>query len=398
MGLPVIDCGVAFASTPDAVPVYTWLGDRVRSLYAVRGRNAELDRIEAGNAWAVLSNGDRALDPTFVASPYYPNVKPEKQMQLKATWLGVEYFLSTVYVDEPKQLWEGEAEGLLDIACHLSGVDALDDLSNASFASVGARAAERSDLRLGWVLDQIGWAASKRDFSVGDSSIQAYDFDNYGVKAHFDDVAAAENGTVFIDGQGRVAFHSRSRRLKPPYNSSVAIFGDAAGEFPYAKLSTRYTKRDIYNVVIGQRANAPTAPEYLEQDAASILDYRHREMPTYRPWLVTDAEVQDATKYRLSLYKDAIFRFDRITLEPQMDDALWPVVLGREIGDRITIRRRPKAGALIQQDCHIERIEHTYVVGRWTTTWTLSPASQYQYWIMGDANLSLMGQTTRLGY
>ena len=81
MSYPTLSIQVAFVDAPlTALASNTWtdITSYVISFSTRRGRSDALGRIEAGTASLVLDNSDRRFDPTFAASPYYPNVVPMK--------------------------------------------------------------------------------------------------------------------------------------------------------------------------------------------------------------------------------------------------------------------------------------------------------------------------------
>ena len=94
-------------------------------------------------------------------------------------------------------------------------------------------------------------------------------------------------------------------------------------------------------------------------------------------------------------------RFDSITLTPLRDPRLWPQVLGREIGDRITITRTPPGVAPVTKDVFIRGITHTVDASSntWQTTWDLQSASRYTgFFILDDATLGKLGSGNKLAY
>src|ERR1043166_6404895 len=48
----------------------------MRTFDIARGRQRDLDRIEAGTMTVVLNNRDRRFDPENASGPYYPNITP----------------------------------------------------------------------------------------------------------------------------------------------------------------------------------------------------------------------------------------------------------------------------------------------------------------------------------
>ena len=82
------------------------LAGRVRSITANRGRQYELAAPQAGTMTIAVDNIDGALDPTNTASPYYPNVKINRKVQLTFTYGGTTKTLWTGYVERYPQRWE----------------------------------------------------------------------------------------------------------------------------------------------------------------------------------------------------------------------------------------------------------------------------------------------------
>ena len=56
--------------------------DRVRSVSITRGRSRELDRYQTGVANITFNNQDRAFDPFYTSSPYYPDIKPRRNLKI----------------------------------------------------------------------------------------------------------------------------------------------------------------------------------------------------------------------------------------------------------------------------------------------------------------------------
>jgi hypothetical protein len=117
------------------------------------------------------------------------------------------------------------------------------------------------------------------------------------------------------------------------------------------------------------------------KDAGSIQQYRFP-----RTYARSDLILQDDlvtlnwAQYVLSSSKTDEDRFDQITINPLRDpENLWPQVLGRRIGDRIQIWRRPPGvAAPVVKDVFIRGISHTWGVSplAWTTTWQLQNAAR----------------------
>jgi hypothetical protein len=90
----------------------------------------------------------------------------------------------------------------------------------------------------------------------------------------------------------------------------------------------------------------------------------------------TDADSVTTAAALLAKYKDPALRFDQLTLLPRgAPTTLFPEVLGREIGDLVTVVRTPQeVGSAITKNVIIEGISHQITAANWVTTFNLSPA------------------------
>ena len=99
------------------------------------------------------------------------------------------------------------------------------------------------------------------------------------------------------------------------------------------------------------------------QDAASIAKYLFpRSYARSDLILQTDADALNWAQWVLYVASADEDRFDQLVLYPLRDPAnLWPQALGREIGDRIQIWRRPPGVASpVVKDCFIRGITHAF--------------------------------------
>jgi hypothetical protein len=126
---------------------------------------------------------------------------------------------------------------------------------------------------------------------------------------------------------------------------------------------------------------------FVARDSTSCDSYGVREDSQTDLLMLDDQEAQDQAEYVLARYKDPVRQIERLTLEPFADPAgLWPQVLSREIGDRVTVERTPRPGATtVSDDYWIEAIGHTATARRaWSTTWHLARVDDGQFFTIGD--------------
>jgi len=490
-------------SYPSGAQTWNIIDDELISLTIERGRQRELDRVEAGRMEVVLRNDKRKYDPVNTASPYYPNLLPMRRIRFRAAWQSVTYYLFDGYVESYDQNVEGfsgatttiravdafeifvrrylkpgapfvttilniananitytgkagttparfnpfhpgyvvpqksfgsdlsiqyHAQQGLDnrplvmnlddsakqIQIFLATDNSSNNISRASdvvtavngsqfsymvkaalavgnngngiigadgvsghlgpYQLAGGYQSERSDLRIKRVLDEIGWSATDRVIDTGAQTLGATHFevaDKMTALQHMQDVTEAERGVFFVDGQNRAVFQNGSHRAG---TTSQATFSDkpGAGEFPYETIVMNYDKDFIYNYVTVEREGG--TPK-VASDSSSITNYMQREL-SLSLLVATDTACQNIANAILGRYSNPALRFDSITMKTLgVLNPMWPQVLGRELGDQITVERTPPGGGpqIVQQSI-IESISITleapYI---WETTWQLSP-------------------------
>jgi hypothetical protein len=392
--LPVFICELALGYNPgDSAPVWTDVSAYLRSFHITRGRQYELNEMQAGTCDITLKNLDRRFDPTYASSPYYPNVRPMVPVRISATFASTTYRLFTGYVERFPQNRTGPtyAETVVQ------AVDGFELLTNAVLPGA-VYPQELSGTRVTRVLDAAAWSASARSIAAGQSQIPAYTFadtDLVQPLQHLQDVTLSELGTFFISNDGRTTFLDRHSSLG---TTSTATFTDQPAvdvtAIGYADIVTSYDKDLIINDWRGQRTGG-VVQEAL--DSASIAKYFQRTQAR-TPLLTTDAEVLSQMQYLNSQYKEPALRVSEITVTPGNQSAAWTQVLLREIGDRITVREHPPGGgAALVQDSFIQRVDFgvdTHAV-RAKVVWGLLPAATAGFW---QADVSQVGTDTRAGY
>jgi hypothetical protein len=244
------------------------------------------------------------------------------------------------------------------------------------------------------VLDAAGWDPSARIVDQGDSLVQATTLGGSALSL-LQLTADTEIGSLYADGSGNVVFRHRQALLEDPRSQvPQAVFGDLPGtvhsagtELAYAAAGRARDDTTLANDVQNTRAGG-TLQE--AQDLTSQSQYLFtRSYARSDVILTTDAEALSWALWVLYVSKDATGRFDQLAVDPLADQAgLCPQVLGREVGDRIQIwKRPPNVASPVTKDCFIRGITHAYdsPTQAWLTTWDLSPADKYGAWLTLDS-------------
>ena len=390
MSLPTITAEIAFATDPAASPTWVDVSAYCQAFSIRRGRSDELSQYQAGTATVTLDNRDRRFDPTYTDGAYYPNVRPMRRLRISATWSAVTYRLFSGYVEGWPQSY-----GVTDATTTVTASDAFAVLGLTRLTD--SFAAQDEAARVAAVLDAAGWPSGERNLLGGVSPLQAVTLTSTAALDHLQTVAASTNARLFVAGDGDVTWISRHAINLGDYASSAATYGEAAGELPYSDITVGYGIEQVYNSVRVERegGTAQTA-----SDATSIARYYTRTLNQTGLVIASDHESEDAAVWLLAKYKEPAVRVTAMSLDPEGDDALWPGVLGYDLGKRLTVRRRPVGDPteVIEQVSHLEAISHDWIAGAgtWRTSWGLSPAEGAQtYWILGTGALD---STTVLHY
>jgi len=265
--------------------------------------------------------------------------------------------------------WDNDEDGN---ATRVDSAGANDLTATASLqsATIGWDS-ERSDLRIGRVLDNIGWPSANRDLDTGAATIQALNpVTNTNALTHLQAVGQSENGLIFIQGDGDVEFQNRTARANSPYDTSQATFGEDAGEIGYEDMELSYDDSFIYNEV---RLTRTGGTEVVAGDVDSQNAYGKRTLSRTGLLNSTDADVLTVAQTLRNAYKDPAQRIEYIIVDPVANPTnLWAKVLTYDISTRITVRLNE---ASLDSEFHIEGIEHRFGPAKeWKTKWQLSKA------------------------
>ena len=347
-------------------------------------------RAEAGTMQIVLDNTDRRFDPTNLSGPYVAagasQVKAGRAIRLRAIWASVTYDLFRGFVDEPRLTYiqRGPATTTLTAT---DGTAAVANYDQNGGATVGA--GEDTGARINRILDNMGWPAVERNIAVGRTTVQGTDL-SANAWAEIVLTSDTELGEVYFDVDGRLTFRNRDAlATEARSNTSQATFGDADDgvELGFTDVELVADLNQTRNVI---RAGRVGGVQQVVEDASSIAEYRRRTWQRSDLLHQTDAEVADYAAYVLSLLKNNEVRISTLTVDPLADpDRLFPQVLGRKLGDRVTVKFTPPGGGTrISREVFIRGIDHTIGLDTWRTTFALQDATnKFQFFVLDHATL-----------
>lgn len=370
-----------------------------------RGRQRQLEQYQTGTASMELENSDRQFDPTNLDGDYVlaglSQVQPMKAVRIRAVHAGVTYYLFYGYADEWQISWSGPNTSTATLLVS-DGFKVLANFDPLEVAAVGE--GEDTGTRIGRILDNAGWPADQRDLDAGITTLQGTTLSQNAL-TEIKLSADTDLGSVYVAADGKVTFkNGLARQTEERSISPQAVYGDADDgvELPYTDLVISYNDELVRNKAQVARVGGT---QQVAEDVASQAKYLTRTFNRTDLLMEDDVTAAAYAEHVINQFGDADLRFDAMTIEPDGDEDdpdyvdLWPEVLGREIGDRITIRRRPPGGGdVIERDCFIEGIAHRISeLGRWITTFQLSDAPSYAYLILNDPVRGVLNEN-RLAY
>lgn len=239
---------------------------------------------------------------------------------------------------------------------------------------------ELSGARINRILDLIGWPGGQRDIDDGLYEVCARGFgrhDNTSALAHIQDVAESELGYVFVKGDGTFAYHDGGHRgTAARSTSSQATFSDDGTGIPYVAIVPTLDSERIVNEVTVTAGLQTSVPQtVVDTDSQDEYDPRTLSRTTQ---LAADADALAVATALLASLATPIQTFDSITMLRTDDVDGWDdAVLGREIGDLVTVRTNPPAhDTSVSYDAFVESITVEREAGMpWRATMELSPVS-----------------------
>ena len=347
-------------------------------------------RAEAGTMQIVLDNNDRRFDPTNLAGPYVAagatQVKAGRSIRLRAVWANVTYDLFRGFVDEPRLTYVQRGPATTTLTA-TDGTAAVANYDQNGGPTVGA--GEDTGARINRVLDNLGWPAVERNIAVGRTTVQGTDL-SANAWAEIVLTSDTELGEVYFDVDGRLTFRNRDAlATEARSNTSQATFGDADDgvELGFTDIELLADLNQTRNII---RAGRVGGTQQIVEDASSIAEYRRRTWQRSDLLHQTDAEVADYARYVLALLKDNELRIGSMTVDPRADpDRLFPQVLGRKLGDRVTVKFTPPGGGTrISRDVFIRGIDHSIGLDTWQTTFAFQDATnKFQFFVLDHATL-----------
>ena len=416
---PIARLSVSFDADLTAPPVWTDITTYVRRVDYQRGRQWELDQFQTGTLSAVLSNNDGRFAPDFSSSPYAGFLTPLRRVKLVAEWDGGTY-----------PLWGGFVE-TWEPSTNANGRDNVTTLK-ASDAFKAARYIDRNETYpVALASNRIATALSGLNgietniTGASSATVKEDTFTNSDPVGIAQTAAAAEQGFLYCDADGKIRFDNRQYRLVNELVPRV-VFGDVPEEVPYQDAVYSYNDERLYTEVT---VKPDDGAEQGTLDAYAIAQYGRRTLSLSLPVVNSTLDPTPDTTWSLALsayllgkLKSPGIRLEEFTFYPAYAPEHWDESLSIPLGGRLLVRQRPlyaraagaasvtstsrvtsvssttSTGGILENQVFVERISMTITPagGAWTMKFGLSDATADAYWVLGNETNSILGDTTRL--
>lgn len=243
--------------------------------------------------------------------------------------------------------------------------------------------------RAGRILDLAKVAAADRSIDTGSTTLQATSLAGSAL-AYLQKLETTELGELFVTRDGKVRLLGRREAQQGAYLTSNATLADAtpAGvEVGYREGSPIF---DVDEATLITRATVSRdgSVALAYSDAGAIAEFQAIDA-TYEGLLHnSDAYSYDYAQWIVNTHKTPTSRVGTVLVALPGDPVnAYPKILGLELGDRVTLKRRPKVGAAITYDYRVEAVAHDTGTAYWNAQLQLSPfnlgAGGNPVWIWG---------------
>jgi hypothetical protein len=280
---------------------------------------------------------------------------------------------------------------------------------NGYRAGVTGRTGDTSGERATWLLAAAGVPSGRYTVTSDPSTFLGPAEGGGSHLSQLRAVNAAEQGRLHIDGAGRIVLRSRVWRFTNTVSiTSQATFGDSTGEVPYRDVVIDAGTRDTITNTARIGTSSGATGEAVDRD--SVAAYGVQPFSAGGLPLANAADAANCAQWVISERAHPRTRVRQLTVMSAGNATVaYPQMLGRELGDRVTVNRRPinpstKAitGPTISEQVTIEGVAHVVTPGVWETQFHTAPAirtaAQGGYFTADDAALSVVDSGVVVAY
>ena len=233
-----------------------------------------------------------------------------------------------------------------------------------------------SGLVVGDILDTIGWPAALRNIDGGEVVVAPPgNPQGMGALALLQAVTATEDGRLFVDAQGRLVFHERSRFLTESVESTVQ-YTFSAQTRDTAPSGVGLLDGSL-SIVVDDRLTFDAAEITREGGTAQYVEATTTPARAYSATgllSISDAQALSLAEWIVFRYGTAQPRSDAWEIDPETMPDDWDNILTLDVGHRIKHDFTPGGiGSSINLAQHLSLVGHNITPDGWTITMNGTP-------------------------
>jgi hypothetical protein len=351
-----------------------------------RGKSRALDRYQSGVVNVQFNNRTRYFDPTFVASPFYGQIVPRRDVRITANNELV--FLGTT------EDWNLDYAPNGDSTATVSAADGFAFLSGQTLPA-GTNPVELSGARVSRVLDSAGveWPAGARTIDTGTATLQADSVtpaDN--ALQYLQLIESSEPGELFIGKNGNLVFQDRNKVFP---SGAVPLLTDNASGITYSQVRVVYGSELLFTQSEVTRKGSATIVQANDLSAQS--DYGVRTLTLDGLLQNTDDALVELATYYVSLYAQPEYRFDQVEIIlSQLSLVNQNKILALDLGSAVQVQFTPngiapaitKFARVISISHTASLVDHKVVLGLGTLNATLFQLDDIAFGILDTGTLA----------
>ena len=351
-----------------------------------RGKSRALDRYQSGVVNVQFNNRTRYFDPTFVASPFYGQIVPRRDVRITANNELV--FLGTT------EDWNLDYAPNGDSTATVSAADGFAFLAGQTLPA-GTNPVELSGARVSRVLDSAGvdWPAGARTIDTGTATLQAdavTPADN--ALQYLQLIESSEPGELFIGKNGNLVFQDRNKVFP---SGAVPLLTDNASGITYSQVRVVYGSELLFTQSEVTRKGSSTIVQANDLSAQS--DYGVRTLTLDGLLQNTDDALVELATYYVSLYAQPEYRFDQVeVILSQLSLVNQNKILALDLGSAVQVQFTPngiapaitKFARVISISHTASLVDHKVVLGLGTLNATLFQLDDIAFGILDTGTLA----------
>lgn len=350
-----------------------------------RGRSRITDEIQPGTALVPLDNHLRTFDPFNTASPYYPNIIPDKKFSIRVD--GTTRFTGRVDDYDYSSAHGQPSTAIVNLKDSLA---ALGRAELDAYTPVAGTASEQINEALDRAEVAFGPA---RDIAGGVSSLGAYPVAQGTKVLPFAQLAArSELGRFFADRDDTLTFLDRHAVI-PDSEATLTVFADDGTGLPFSEVGLAQGKDALFTRAVVSRVGGS-----IETTDETIAAGKFGQISTgdaYTDLLLADDEQSaDMSEFLATVFSDPETRIASITVRLQSCQTVTDraAVLALDIGALIQVTYTPDlVGIPIIRYCVIEGIRENIIrKTEINIQFLLGDVLQFGVWTIEDALLGAL--------